>query len=182
MRFGPVSPKASRVSEQDRSDHCRTTELLRQSLSSFRVCRAFVTAAYDQHPRLACFTVKFRLPSPNGASGPPDRTKADVNARLSTEAQEFVMTTNGTEREKYLAAKAHVAAIKGFYIHLFVFVVVMTVLIAADVADNVSWWAQWPLIGWGLGILGHAYLVFSPSKNSHSGWEERKIKETMAKM
>lgn len=92
------------------------------------------------------------------------------------------MTKNATDREKYLAAKAHVAALKGFYIHFFVFATVMTVLIAADFNDGVSWWVQWPFIGWGLGILGHAYLVFSPRKTSRGGWEERKIKETMAKM
>jgi hypothetical protein len=92
------------------------------------------------------------------------------------------MNTQHTEREKYLTAKAHVAALKGFYIHLFVFAAVMTVLIAADFNDTASWWVQWPLIGWGLGILGHAYLVFSPPKAAHGGWEQRKIKELMRKM
>jgi hypothetical protein len=92
------------------------------------------------------------------------------------------MRNNGTDREKYLAAKAHVAALKGFYIHLFVFAAVMNALIAADFNDSVAWWVQWPFVGWGLGILGHAYLVFSPRKPAHNGWEERKIKETMAKM
>jgi 2TM domain len=87
-----------------------------------------------------------------------------------------------TEEEKYLAAKAHVAALKGFYIHLTVFVAVMTGLIAADAASAGSWWVQWPLIGWGLGILGHAYLVFAPSSTAATSWEERKIKETMAKL
>ncbi|MEQ1577409.1 MAG: 2TM domain-containing protein [Hyphomicrobium sp.] len=87
-----------------------------------------------------------------------------------------------SEEEKYIAAKAHVAALKGFYIHLTVFVAVMTGLIGADYAGGGSWWVQWPLIGWGLGVLGHAYLVFSPANTAASTWEERKIKETMAKM
>ena len=87
-----------------------------------------------------------------------------------------------TDREKYLAAKAHVAALKGFYIHFIVFIAVMTVLLAADYAGGGSWWVHWPLIGWGLGLLGHAFLVYAPRKVSTSGWEERKIKETIAKM
>ncbi len=86
------------------------------------------------------------------------------------------------DREKYLAAKAHVAALKGFYIHLIVFVAVIVGLGAADYAGGGSWWVQWPLIGWGIGILGHAYLVFSPNAVSTQGWEERKIKDMMAKM
>ena len=92
------------------------------------------------------------------------------------------MTDIRTDQEKYLAAKAHVAALKGFYIHLTVFVAVMAGLFFIDLASGGSWWVQWPLIGWGLGLLGHAYLVFSPSREPTSTWEERKIKETLAKM
>lgn len=87
-----------------------------------------------------------------------------------------------TDREKYLAAKAHVGAVKGFYIHLLVFGIVMSGLIAADFLDGGTWWVQWPLIGWGLGIVGHAFLVFFPQAWSTRGWEERKINETIAKM
>ena len=92
------------------------------------------------------------------------------------------MDETRADREKYLAAKAHVAALKGFYIHLIVFVAVIVGLGAADYASGGSWWVQWPLIGWGIGLLGHAYLVFSPNAVSTQNWEERKIKETMAKM
>jgi hypothetical protein len=87
-----------------------------------------------------------------------------------------------TDREKYLAAKAHVAALKGFLIHLFVFGAVMIGLFIADYRDGGAWWVQWPFIGWGLGILGHAFLVFFPHALSTSGWEERKIQETIEKM
>ena len=92
------------------------------------------------------------------------------------------MTQNGTDREKYLTAKAYVGAVKGFYIHFFVFVVVMAGLFALDYTDSASWWVQWPFIGWGLGILGHAYLAFSTGRNSESKWEQRKIKEKLSKM
>jgi 2TM domain len=87
-----------------------------------------------------------------------------------------------TDKERYLAAKAHVEAVKGFYIHLFIFSAVMIGLIAIDYRDGGSWWVEWPFLGWGLGILGHAYLVFSPRALSTKGWEERKIKETISKM
>ena len=87
-----------------------------------------------------------------------------------------------TDREKYLAAKAHVAALKGFLIHSSIFGAVMIGLFVVDYRDGGSWWVQWPFIGWGLGILGHAFLVYFPHALSTSGWEERKIKETIAKM
>ncbi len=92
------------------------------------------------------------------------------------------MSDTKGNHEKYLAAKAHVKPIKGFYIHLVVFIAVMTGLVGADYATGGSWWVQWPLIGWGLGILAHAYVVFSPNTMSAKSWEDRNIKETMAKM
>jgi 2TM domain len=86
------------------------------------------------------------------------------------------------DQEKYLAAKVHVASLKGFYIHLTVFIAVMSGLAALDYASGASWWVQWPFIGWGIGLLAHAYNVFSAKKKPDDDWEERKIKETMAKM
>lgn len=92
------------------------------------------------------------------------------------------MNGTSTDPAKYLRAKAHVAALKGFYIHLIVFISVIVGLGALDYARGGSWWVQWPLIGWGVGIVGHAFLVFSPHAVSTESWEERKIKETMSKM
>ena len=86
-----------------------------------------------------------------------------------------------TDREKYLAAKTQVKALKGFYIHLAVFAGVMTGLLALDYAGGGSWWVQWPLLGWGAGVLGHAYLVFSPRSATATTWEERKIQEVLNK-
>jgi uncharacterized membrane protein len=96
--------------------------------------------------------------------------------------KESVMSDTSSDREKYLAAKAHVEAIKGFYIHLSVFVAVMIALIGVDYVGGGSWWVQWPLIGWGIGVLAHAFMVFSPNAISTKSWEDRKIKETIAKM
>ena len=92
------------------------------------------------------------------------------------------MDESRTDQEKYLAAKARVGALKGFYIHLAVFTAVMIGLIAINAASGDHWWVQWPLIGWGIGLLGHAYFTYFPGKVSTKAWEERKIKETMSKM
>jgi 2TM domain len=96
--------------------------------------------------------------------------------------KEFAMVLARTDREKHLAAKAHVAALKGFLIHSSIFGAVMIVLFIVDYRDGGAWWVQWPFIGWGLGILGHALLVFYPLSLSTSSWEERKIQETIEKM
>ena len=84
--------------------------------------------------------------------------------------------------KKYAEAKRQVAALKGFYVHLFVFVCVMLGLLGINVATKSEWWVQWPFLGWGLGILGHAIGVFMPINRVGRDWEERKIKERLAKM
>jgi hypothetical protein len=82
---------------------------------------------------------------------------------------------------RYLKARAHVAAVKGFYIHLLVYVCVISGLIAINLATKSDWWVQWPLLGWGIGIIGHAIGVFMPFQLFSRDWEERKIKEQLAK-
>ena len=78
-------------------------------------------------------------------------------------------------------AKRHVEALKGFYIHGIVFALVMTGLFIINFAVGPPWWVQWPFLGWGIGILGHAAAVFSPMKFFGTEWEERKIKQLMEK-
>jgi hypothetical protein len=82
---------------------------------------------------------------------------------------------------RYLKARQHVAAIKGFYIHLLIYVCVISGLIVINMATKSDWWVQWPMLGWGIGIIGHAIGVFMPFQLFSGDWEERKIKEELAK-
>ncbi|HYV39332.1 MAG TPA: 2TM domain-containing protein [Gemmataceae bacterium] len=48
----------------------------------------------------------------------------------------------------------------GLYIHLAIFFLVITALIAVNLATNPErFWFQWPLIGWGAGLGLHAAIV-----------------------
>lgn len=60
------------------------------------------------------------------------------------------------EDDKHLQTEA----IKGFYIHFLVFASVIALLFLINLFAGGKLWAQWPALGWGLGILGHAYAVF----------------------
>ena len=82
---------------------------------------------------------------------------------------------------KLRRARQHVAALKGFYIHVTVFLLVNCGLAGINFATGAPWWFQWPLLGWGIGLLGHAVIVFSPVRIFGREWEERKIKEHMDK-
>ena len=65
------------------------------------------------------------------------------------------------ERQKTALAQRKVAAMTGFHIHATVFAVVMVGLFALNATSaTANWWVQWPLLGWGLGLLGHAVAAF----------------------
>jgi hypothetical protein len=85
-------------------------------------------------------------------------------------------------QEKFARAKRQVGAIKGFYIHLFVFVVVMATLFAINLAMTDIWWVQWPFFGWGTGVLAHALAVFGRLPRVIRKWETRKILELKDKL
>lgn len=85
---------------------------------------------------------------------------------------------------KYMEAKRKVKEMKGFYIHLFVYVIVNLFLISRNVqqGDNLNDIDNyWTAIFWGLGVLVHAIRVFVPNVILGRDWEERKTRELMDK-
>ena len=83
---------------------------------------------------------------------------------------------------KYERAKERVEAIKGFYIHLTVYVVVNLILFLINmIVSPDSLWFFWPLAGWGVGFVFHALSVFGFGPGFGADWEERKIRELMEK-
>jgi len=87
-----------------------------------------------------------------------------------------------TEEIKYQKAKERVEAIKGFYTHLIVYIVVNLMLYSINmIASPDSLWFFWPLMGWGIAVALHALSVFGPSLGFGADWEQRKIQELMEK-
>jgi len=86
------------------------------------------------------------------------------------------------DAEKYENARKQarrtVRRLKGFYIHLGVYVLInaMLVLINLTMSPNVLWF-YWPLGGWGIGLAAHALSVYVFGSMFGSDWEERKINE-----
>ncbi|WP_290627597.1 2TM domain-containing protein [Altibacter sp.] len=96
---------------------------------------------------------------------------------------------------KYLKAKKKVQAIKRFYSHLIVYLLVNAGLLFFRIewapflfsqqdAAFISW-LNWNTFGitffWGLGLLFHALSVFVVKFKFLKKWEERKIKELIKK-
>ena len=86
------------------------------------------------------------------------------------------------EQEKLARARRQVAAIKGFYIHLLVFVLVNAFLVAINLTTGSEWWAQWPLLFWGVGLLIHGLAVWGGLSRAVARWEARKVEELKSSM
>jgi len=87
-----------------------------------------------------------------------------------------------TDDESYRKAKGKVAELKGFYSHLFAYIVFNILLAAINILTSPGYlWFLWISFFWGLAVLGHAWHVFGHNKVLGDEWEEKKIKEYMEK-
>ncbi|MEM9361804.1 MAG: 2TM domain-containing protein [Bacteroidota bacterium] len=88
------------------------------------------------------------------------------------------------ENEKFKRAKKRVDEIKGFYIHLAVYVGVNVFILANIVARSDSFWEWGHFITpffWGIGLLFHAAHTFKYNPLFGKNWEERQIQKFMDK-
>ncbi len=86
------------------------------------------------------------------------------------------------EQESYDQAKRQVRRIRGFYIHALVYVLVNALLVVLNFLTLPgARWFFWPLLGWGIGLAAHGIAVFGVGRLWGAEWEERKIKEIIAK-
>jgi hypothetical protein len=84
------------------------------------------------------------------------------------------------DQVSYNQAKRRVRRLRGFYLHLTIYVLVNALLLAINLVTSPSiLWFFWPLLGWGIGIVAHAVSVFGTGPFLGKEWEERKIKQLM---
>ncbi len=103
------------------------------------------------------------------------------------------METKFTKEQQYLKAKKKVKEIKGFYVHLIVYVLVNIFISCIilfgltsqgnyqfnDAIGNFGVYSTW--LFWGIGLFFHWFGVFGFTSIVSKDWEERKIKELMEK-
>ena len=76
--------------------------------------------------------------------------------------------------KQYQEAKRRVEAKKGFYVHLFFFVVLNVIFLAA-----VGWDFLWATAFWGLGLVLHGASVFFSGSYWVKRWEHRAIQKEL---
>ena len=119
-------------------------------------------------------------------------TKRKVNINQQAESfavaipmltkQITVMKTRTKEQfdDSYVRARKHVEEVKEFYYSLISYVIIIPFL--AFINYWTFWeyqWFWWPMFGWGIGLLFHAYKVYVNDGMFGRNWERRKIEEFM---
>jgi hypothetical protein len=87
--------------------------------------------------------------------------------------------TTAEDQSRRERALQRVVAVKAFYIHLLVFVLVLAGLLLINLITGEPWWVQWVFAGWGIGVLAHGITISGPARRAASTWEERKLKQFM---
>lgn len=90
------------------------------------------------------------------------------------------------ESARFRRAKERVEAVRGFYIHLGTYLIINLGIFLVNwvtVAANVwqTWFFYWVLLGWGVAVLINGFVVFGTDRFLGPEWEERKIREYLAK-
>ena len=72
-------------------------------------------------------------------------------------------------------AKKRVEDLKGYYIHITMYLFVNLGLFLIDAIQGNGWWFYWVSIGWGIGVLGHSLAMLFDNTRRAADWEQRKI-------
>ncbi|MFN8105178.1 MAG: 2TM domain-containing protein [Acidimicrobiia bacterium] len=93
-----------------------------------------------------------------------------------------VAPAGGSEDPRYKAAKKRVEDIKGFYVHLLIYVCVNAGLFVINAVTSWgAWWFYWSMIGWGIGLVVHALTVFVfEGRWLGPDWERRRIDKILS--
>lgn len=87
---------------------------------------------------------------------------------------------NYTEEEKTVIDQ--VRAIKGFYSHLSMYVLVIVLLFIINYMSNPAHlWVVWPALGWGIGVINHALNAFEVFSFFGPEWERRQIEKRLGR-
>jgi transcriptional regulator with XRE-family HTH domain len=102
-------------------------------------------------------------------------------AMSATVTTPLLNASTGESAEEILALK-HVRKLKGFYIHLAQYVMVMSALLVINLITRPQHvWVVWPALGWGIGILFHALRVFERWSPFGAQWEKAQVEKRLGR-
>lgn len=107
----------------------------------------------------------------NDTFTPPERSNLNPNP-----------TVNTTVSADEAAALHHVRKIRGFYRHLAQYVIVISGLTTLNLFTSPKYfWAVWPAMGWGMGVMFHGMSVFGRLPFMNADWEKRQVEKYLGR-
>jgi transcriptional regulator with XRE-family HTH domain len=96
--------------------------------------------------------------------------------------QEHAMPDDKQAENQERLALAHVRRVKGFYFHCIQYVIVIAVLFIINAITLPQyWWAAWPALGWGVGLMTHAACLFNWFPFFGAEWERRQVERRLGR-
>lgn len=99
--------------------------------------------------------------------------------QLQPEVDMHAVTSD--EKSEQLAF-AHVRKVKGFYIHLLQYVIIIIFLCVVNLMTNPHFlWFIFPALGWGIGLLAHAAAIFGWLPFFGPAWEKHQVEKHLGR-
>lgn len=88
-----------------------------------------------------------------------------------------------TEREIYRKAQKRVKDKKDFYTHFAIYCATVVFFFTINYLTSPEfWWAFFPSLGWGIGIVAHYFSTFGIPTAKGEDWEERELAKEIRKL
>ena len=87
-----------------------------------------------------------------------------------------------TQSAEEILAFKQVRKLKGFYIHLANYVLVIAVLTVVNALTTPNrWWVQWVIMGWGIGVFFHWLQISERFGLFGSKWEKEQVEKRLGR-
>jgi transcriptional regulator with XRE-family HTH domain len=99
---------------------------------------------------------------------------------LKEQGMDNVISENQSAEE--ILAFNQVRKLKGFYIHLAQYVLVIAVLTVINALTTPNrWWVQWVIMGWGIGVFFHWLQISERFGLFGSKWEKEQVEKRLGR-
>jgi len=108
---------------------------------------------------------------------------AVFNVEFSTlKEQGMDNAVSETQSAEEILAFNQVRKLKGFYIHLAQYVLVVALLALINVLTTPNrWWVQWVVMGWGVGVFFHWLQISERFSLFGSKWEKEQVEKRLGR-
>jgi transcriptional regulator with XRE-family HTH domain len=101
---------------------------------------------------------------------------------LTLKEQGMENVVNESQSAEEILAFNQVRKLKGFYIHLTQYLLVISILAVINaLATPNHWWVQWVILGWGVGLLSHWLQVSERFGLFGSKWEKEQVEKRLGR-